>query len=1201
MKTKNILLIICIIFSTQIHAQQWKEIGPILFPTNSSGQINGLGRVTQIKFHPSAANIMYATSASGGLYKTTDTGMQWQLLGTDNFAVSSLSCICIDNTDDQILYLGTGDPNYYSVDFSIYKSTDGGITWLPANAGITNLLPIDIIMDPTNNQRLITATNNGIWQTINGGTSWTNVKTGGAFTDVKQIPNTNKLIATTATQVWVSLDFGATWIQNTSATFLQAGASGIRIAVSIANNNIVYVISNGNNGVVFKSTNSASTFTNIYNSTTVCLFCYDDNPANAGQGNYNMAACADPMDANHLYVAAHCLWESNNGGLTWQRKTAWPEELHTDHHQFEFSPFETNKLWSANDGGVWLREGLMDSLWQPMCNGITASEIYKAASSPVIRKLVSVGTQDNGEHYYDKSGWYTNRGGDWGSRMMFDYSPENYVYYLENGERRPFTPQSGSNSYNSPFIETNSSRIAFNANLKNISLLAKDTIWYSSNINTATPTWINIANMTNSIRDIIISTANPNTAYSIHSGKFNRIMNLNTVPIISSANPPSTAGTLGSIASVKNNDSIVYLSCNAKMYRSANSGTTWTNITYNLPATNILKIYHDDFSNNESVYICSGNQIFSKTKTDTVWTNISSNLPKIANITSFMLFNDSTIASKLRVSYYGRGVWELPMHPNYVPVADFTADKSLICLGNNIAFENESVNDSLTYAWTFAGGTPSSSTAKNPIITYNTAGIFAVTLIATNANGSNTKTINNYVEVMPSKPKVDSLVGNALQLNGIDGFGNGGKLNVNTNTMTMMCWIKPQGVQNDWAGLIFKRGNGEVGGVSIKSNNEIRYHWNDQNYWFSSGLFAIDNQWNHCALVITPTATTIYVNGIAATDVTINDPMTFDTDIMIGIDPNGGDRKFKGLIEEVAIYNKALTINEIREQMHLVKNTNISSDSLKAYWQMNTISSNNTILNKANCNNQMSYSTSANFVKSTAPFGGGISQRINANSAGLLNLPNANTSITLPSSAPFPNGEICVSHILNSPDQMPNNSVPSQDYFIVDNYGTNKNFNALSALQLDNCGQIAGAANQFALYNRGANADGNTWSSSLCNATSITTGNNGSITFNPATNITSMGQFVVQGPYWPLALGQINNKISVEVFPNPSNHYISIKKNKEEIMNLQICNAEGKKILETQLIENIYTIKCSNWSSGIYFYSIKNKETIINGKLEVIH
>jgi PKD repeat protein len=83
------------------------------------------------------------------------------------------------------------------------------------------------------------------------------------------------------------------------------------------------------------------------------------------------------------------------------------------------------------------------------------------------------------------------------------------------------------------------------------------------------------------------------------------------------------------------------------------------------------------------------------------------------------------------------------------PIADFNASQTTICQGSTVTFTNTS-QYAASYSWTFTGGTPSSSTATNPTITYNTPGTYAVTLVATNANGSDTETKNAYITVLNS-------------------------------------------------------------------------------------------------------------------------------------------------------------------------------------------------------------------------------------------------------------------------------------------------------------------------------------------------------------------------------------------------------------------------------------------------------------------
>jgi PKD repeat protein len=81
------------------------------------------------------------------------------------------------------------------------------------------------------------------------------------------------------------------------------------------------------------------------------------------------------------------------------------------------------------------------------------------------------------------------------------------------------------------------------------------------------------------------------------------------------------------------------------------------------------------------------------------------------------------------------------------PIADFTASATDISIGDSVTFTDLTLENPTSWSWTFAGGTPADSTAQNPVITYNTVGTFDVTLVATNAQGSDTETKTDYIMV----------------------------------------------------------------------------------------------------------------------------------------------------------------------------------------------------------------------------------------------------------------------------------------------------------------------------------------------------------------------------------------------------------------------------------------------------------------------
>jgi PKD repeat protein len=81
------------------------------------------------------------------------------------------------------------------------------------------------------------------------------------------------------------------------------------------------------------------------------------------------------------------------------------------------------------------------------------------------------------------------------------------------------------------------------------------------------------------------------------------------------------------------------------------------------------------------------------------------------------------------------------------PIADFTASTTNPSVGGSVNFTDTSANTPTAWSWTFEGGTPATSTAQNPAITYNTVGTYDVTLVATNAQGSDTETKVDYITV----------------------------------------------------------------------------------------------------------------------------------------------------------------------------------------------------------------------------------------------------------------------------------------------------------------------------------------------------------------------------------------------------------------------------------------------------------------------
>jgi PKD repeat protein len=80
---------------------------------------------------------------------------------------------------------------------------------------------------------------------------------------------------------------------------------------------------------------------------------------------------------------------------------------------------------------------------------------------------------------------------------------------------------------------------------------------------------------------------------------------------------------------------------------------------------------------------------------------------------------------------------------------DFTVNKTSICVGELLQFTDATYNAATGWSWTFQNGTPATSTAQNPQVTFDTPGIYTVTLTATDGTTSQTETKTQYIHVLP--------------------------------------------------------------------------------------------------------------------------------------------------------------------------------------------------------------------------------------------------------------------------------------------------------------------------------------------------------------------------------------------------------------------------------------------------------------------
>jgi hypothetical protein len=159
-----------------------------------------------------------------------------------------------------------------------------------------------------------------------------------------------------------------------------------------------------------------------------------------------------------------------------------------------------------------------------------------------------------------------------------------------------------------------------------------------------------------------------------------------------------------------------------------------------------------------------------------------------------------------------------------------------------------------------------------------------------------------------------------MQLFGTNGQAQMPPLNLNANSVTFECWLKRNGPQQSSAGLLMHRNLDNSGACGLDfhdASNHLGYYWNDAANTFNwdSGLLPADGQWTYTALAVSPSQAVIYMcdgtNWSAATNCVSHAVQAFAGPVRVGTD-GGAGRWFNGSLDEVAIYDEALTEAQLR-------------------------------------------------------------------------------------------------------------------------------------------------------------------------------------------------------------------------------------------------------------------------------------------------
>ncbi len=384
-----------------IGSLEWRNLGPARFG----------GRIIDFAVHPDKSRIFYVATASGGLFKTENNGTTFK--PTFQYeSVISIGDVAIAPSKPEVLYIGTGEANNQRSSYwgnGVYKSTDAGKTW--KNVGLKGTDHIGrVVVDPKNADVVYVAAlgalyraseDRGLYRTIDGGGSWVKVKhisDDVGFVDIAMDPNDSKTLYAASYErrrrawnfdgsgegsaIWKTTDGGDTWTKQEGG--LPSGKLG-RIGLDVfsgKDGTVVFAcVENANprpprppgdneegaagrgdadrrggrgdrgdrgrrgrrqrtvGGEVYRSADGGDTWHKI-----------NKNPVGGSPGYYYGQIRVDPTDENRIYTLGVPVSVTTDGGKTW--RTDGARGVHVDHHALWIDPKNPRHLMLGNDGGL---------------------------------------------------------------------------------------------------------------------------------------------------------------------------------------------------------------------------------------------------------------------------------------------------------------------------------------------------------------------------------------------------------------------------------------------------------------------------------------------------------------------------------------------------------------------------------------------------------------------------------------------------------------------------------------------------------------------------------------------------------------------------------------------------------------------------------------------------------------------------------
>ena len=469
------------------------------------------GRITAIDAVVANPDIIYAGSASGGVWKTENGGTTWTSIFDEN-PIINIGAIAIQQSNPSVVWVGTGEGNprnSVNLGGGIFKSLDGGKTW--KSMGLEKTKNIHrVIIDPTNPNIVYAGVignpfadhpERGVFKTIDGGQTWEKIlytnERSGVGDMVMDPSNPNKLFVAMwehhrnsydfksggkGSGFYVTLDGGKNWnkLQNKLNGIPEGDLGRIGVAIAKSDPNRVYALIESAKNALYRSDDGGFKWEKV-----------NDDDAETIKGNrpfYFWDLAVDTKNENRVYGIFQMISMSEDAGKTFKVIVPY-EGVHPDHHAFWIHPEDPSFIINGNDGGVAISRD-RGRKWT-FSETLPLGQFYHVNVDNEIPYNVYGGLQDNGSWRGPAYTWQEGSIRSWHWQMMvggdgFDVMPDlqdaRFGYAMsQGGNLARYDAETGANVFIRPTSPDLKTRLRFNWNAAfALDPIDKKTIYYAS-------------------------------------------------------------------------------------------------------------------------------------------------------------------------------------------------------------------------------------------------------------------------------------------------------------------------------------------------------------------------------------------------------------------------------------------------------------------------------------------------------------------------------------------------------------------------------------------------------------------------------------------------------------------------------------------------------------------------------------------------